>query len=80
MEKIKKMVAEICPHLVNLIVEEDKHTPNGVIIHSPNGVLIDTQVNGLAKIAESFGASWSIFPSPIKGAIFFIIDYKYKNL
>ena len=79
MEKLKKMVAEICPQLVNLIVEEDKQTPNGVLIYSPNCVLIDAQVNGLAKIAESFGASWSIFPSPIKGVIFFIIDYRYKN-
>ena len=79
MEKLKKMVAEICPSLVDLIVEEAKDTPNGVIIHSPNGVLIDTQVNGLAKIAESFGSSWSIFSSPIKGVIFFIIDYRYKN-
>lgn len=73
------MVAGICPKLVNLIVEEDKHAPDGVIIYSPNGVLIDAQVNGLAKIAERFGASWSIYPSPIKGVIFFIIDYRYKN-
>lgn len=80
MEKIRKMVAEVCPHLVSLIVEEDQYAPDGVIIHSPNGVLIDAQIKGLAQIAERFGASWSIVPSPIKGAIFFIIDYKYKNL
>lgn len=74
------MVADVCSHLANLIVEEDEHSPEGVLIYSPFGVLIDTQVKALAQIAEGFKASWSLVPSPTKGVIFFIIDYKYKNL
>ena len=79
MEKIKKMVASVLPEVVNLVVEEDKHSPQGAVIYSPNGVLVEAQVVELAKIAKDCNTSWALYPSPKKGVVFFMIDYKREQ-
>ena len=79
MEKMKELVAKVCPHVESLIVEEAKYSPQGVLVYSPKSVLIEDQVIELAQIAKDFNSSWALYPSPEKGVVFLMIDYKRKN-
>lgn len=80
LKELKDRVAEICPALKPLIVEGDiiKGRKVGAFIYSPDGVMIDAQIKALARIAEEWNTCWAMFPSPIKGVVFNLMDYYYN--